>query len=233
MMISEEAKRSHVELISVILKGREENPGSGTLCEGDRTGLTWLLPVLLLGAMLFAASPAQAGGLKQSVVVSDPNSVPANEASVDTGGRTSANAYGTDGATPHQLLTDGNGRLYVNINNNNAAAAPTNPYFNAAVTAAATVTSSNGHYYGYDLYNPNVSVCYLQIFSTTTPTLGTTVPVNSIPVPATSRASLTSPMSSLGPTAGGAPVSIAATTTPAGSTLCTTGMVVNAWYTNF
>jgi hypothetical protein len=78
-----------------------------------------------------------------------------------------------------------------------------------------------------------VSVCYLQIFSTATPTLGATVPVNSIPVPATSRAALTSPMSSLGPTAGGAPISIAATTTPAGSTLCTTGMAVNVWYTNF
>jgi hypothetical protein len=196
-------------------------------------GFTGLLCGLLLGAMLLAAPRAQAGGLRQSVVVSDPNSVPANEASVDTGGRTSTNAYGTDGTALHPLLTDGNGRLYVNINNNNAAAAPTNPYFNAALTAAATVTSSNGHYYGYDLHNPNVSVCYLQIFSTTTPTLGTTVPVNSIPVPATSRAALTSPMSSLGPTAGGAPISIAATTTPTGSTLCTTGMVVNTWYTNF
>lgn len=189
--------------------------------------------LLLAGLMLFVAAPcALAGGLKQSVVVSDPNSVPANEASVDTGGRTSANAYGTDGTT-HQLLTDGNGRVYVNINNNNAAAAPTNPYFNAALTAAATVTSSNGHYYGYDLYNPNVSICYLQMFSTATPTLGTTVPVNSIAVPATSRAALTSPMSSLGPTAGGAPISIEATTTAAGSTLCTTRMAVNVWYTNF
>jgi hypothetical protein len=248
MKISE-AKRSHVKPISVILERSEghpplrgENPGSGTrfalrlcarLCEGDRTGSPWFVFALLLGAMLLAAPCAQAGGLKQSVVVSDPNSVPANEASVDTGGRTSANAYGTDGTTPHQLLTDGNGRVYVNINNNNAAAAPTNPYLNAALTAAATVTSSNGHYYGYDLYNPNVSVCYLQILSTATPTLGATVPVNSIPVPATSRAALTSPMSSLGPTAGGAPISIAATTTPAGSTLCTTGMAVNVWYTNF
>jgi hypothetical protein len=189
--------------------------------------------LLLLAGMLFVAAPcALAGGLKQSVVVSDPNSVPANEASVDTGGRTSTNAYGTDGTTPHQLLTDGNGRVYVNINNNNAAAAPTNPYFNAALTAAATVTSSNGHYYAYDLYNPNASICYLQMFSTATPTLGTTVPVNSIAVPATSRAALTSPMSSLGPTAG-APISIAAITTAAGSTLCTTGMAVNVWYTNF
>src|SRR6266851_1296219 len=90
-----------------------------------------ILAALLIGAMLVAAaSYAQAGGLKQSVVVTDPNSVPANEASVDTGGRTSANAYGTDGTAPRPLLTDGNGRLYVNINNNNAAAAPTNPYFN-------------------------------------------------------------------------------------------------------
>jgi hypothetical protein len=193
-----------------------------------------ILAALLIGAMLVAAaSYAQAGGLKQSVIVSDPNSVPANEASVDTGGRTSTNAYGSDGTAPHPLLTDGNGRLYVNINNNNAAAAPTNPYFNASLTGAATITSSNGHYYGYDLYNPNVSVCYLQIFSTTAPTLGTTVPVNSIPVPGTARAALTSAMSSLGPTSSGTAISIGATTTPNGSTLCTTGIVVNVWYTNF
>ncbi len=221
------ARRNRLHL--AVLKGRSPHPDIVGSVKPFK-GFTWLLLVLL---MLFVAPRAQAGGLKQSVVVSDPNSVPANEASVDTGGRTSTNAYGTDGTAPHPLLTDGNGRLYVNINNNNAAAAPTNPYFNAALTAAATVTSSNGHYYGYDLYNPNVSVCYLQIFSTTTPALGTTVPVNSIPVPATARAALTSPMSSLGPTSSGTPISIAATTTPNGSTLCTTGMVVNVWYTNF
>jgi hypothetical protein len=232
MRISEKAKRSDVKRISDILERSEEN--SSSPCEGDRTGSTWLLLVLLLGAMLFAMPRADAaGGLKQSVIIADPSALPEQDASVDAGGRTSCNVWGTDGTLLHQLLTDGNGRLYVNINNNNAAAAPTNSYFNAALTGTTTVTSSSGHYYGYDLYNPNVSVCYLQIFSTTTPTLGTTVPVNSIPVPGTSRAALTSPMSSLGPTAGGAPISIAATTTPTGSTLCTTGMVVNAWYTNF
>jgi len=232
MKISEKAKRRHVKYISDIFERSEENPA--TPCERDRTGSTWFLLVLLLSAMLFAIPRTYAaGGLKQSVIIADPSALPEQDASVDAGGRTSCNVWGTDGTLLHQLLTDGNGRLYVNINNNNAAAAPTNPYFNAALTGAATVTTSNGHYYGYDLYNPNVSVCYLQIFSTTTPTLGTTVPVNSIPVPGTSRAAVTSPMSSLGPTAGGAPISIAATTTPTGSTLCTTGMVVNAWYTNF
>jgi hypothetical protein len=232
MKISEKAKRRHVKRISDIFERSEENPA--TLCESDRTGSTWFLLVLILSAMLFAIPRAYAaGGLKQSVIIADPSALPEQDASVDAGGRTSCNVWGTDGTLLHQLLTDGNGRLYVNINNNNAAAAPTNSYFNPALTGATTVTSSNGHYYGYDLYNPNVSVCYLQIFSTTTPTLGTTVPVNSIPVPGTSRAALTSPMSSLGPTAGGAPISIAATTTPTGSTLCTTGMVVNAWYTNF
>ncbi len=195
-------------------------------------GFTCLL--LLVGLMLCVAPRAHAGGLKQSVVVSDPNSVPANEASVDTGGRTSTNAYGTDGTAPHQFLTDGNGRIYVNINSSNAAAAPTNPYFNAAVTAAATVNSNSApHYYGYDLYNPNASVCYLQIFNTLTPTLGTTVPVNSIPVPATSRSALMSPLSPIGPSTGGAPIAIAATTTPSGSTICTIGMVANMWTTNF
>ena len=134
MKISE-AKRSHVKRISVILERSEghpplrgENPGSGTrfaqrLRAGDRTGSPWFVFALLLGAMLLAAPRALAGGLKQSVVVSDPNSVPANEASVDSGGRTSSNAYGTDGTTPHQLLTDGNGRVYVNINNNNGGGA--------------------------------------------------------------------------------------------------------------
>jgi hypothetical protein len=193
-----------------------------------------LLALFVLAVFMFGpANRAQAGGFKQSVVISDPASVPANEAVVDSGGRTSTNGYGTDGTTPHQFLTDGNGRLYVNINKNNAAAAPTNPFFSAGVTTAATVNSNSGaHYYGYDLYNPNASACYLQIFNTLTPTLGTTVPVNSILVPATSRASLTSPLSSLGSTTGGAPISIAATTTPSGATTCVTGIVANMWTTN-
>jgi hypothetical protein len=101
------------------------------------------------------------------------------------------------------------------------------PFLNGAVTTAVTVKGSSGFLYSWFLYNPNASVCYLQVFNTTTPTLGTTVPILSLPVPATSGANI--PPGSLA-TAFNTAISVAATTTPTGSTTCTTGMTVNLWY---
>jgi hypothetical protein len=101
------------------------------------------------------------------------------------------------------------------------------PFLNGAVTTAVTVKGSSGFLYSWFLYNPNSSVCYLQVFNTTTPTLGTTTPILSLPVPATSGANI--PPGSLA-TAFNTAIAVAATTTPTGGTTCTTGMTVNLWY---
>src|SRR5712691_12463305 len=62
------------------------------------------------------------------------------------------------------------------------------PFYNAALTTGATVKSSAGNLYGWDIYNPNASVCFLQVFNATQAnvTLGTTAPLFSIEVGATS-----------------------------------------------
>ncbi len=109
-----------------------------------------------------------------------------------------------------------------------ASAAASSIFYNQAVTTAQTVKASAGNVYGWKVYNPNPSVCYLQVFNTTTPTLGTTVPLFSIPM-STGFAEGASP--------GGVAlnnfstaIAVAATTTPQGATTCTTGAVVNIWY---
>ncbi len=109
-----------------------------------------------------------------------------------------------------------------------ASAIASTVFYNQAVTTSQTVKASAGNVYGWKLYNPNSSVCYLQVFNTTTPTLGTTTPLFSIP--------LTNGFPEGAPPGGVAlnnfstAIAVAATTTPQGATTCTTGAVVNIWY---
>lgn len=109
-----------------------------------------------------------------------------------------------------------------------AAANAATPYEVDALTAAATVKSSAGNVYGWYVYNPNSTVCYLEVFNTTTPTLGTTAPVLSLGIPASSGANIgPSPLAVANFTTA---IEVAATTASKGSTTCTTGMTVNIWY---
>lgn len=93
-------------------------------------------------------------------------------------------------------------------------------------TTVQTVKSSAGMVYGWLIYNPNTSVAYVQVFNTTSVTLGTTVPLYSIPVPASQAVQVFNPV---GITHGTA-ITIAATTTMKGSTAPTTGLAVNFFY---
>jgi hypothetical protein len=102
------------------------------------------------------------------------------------------------------------------------------PYHNGAVTAATGVKSSAGNLYGWYIYNPNSSACYLEFFNTSSVTLGTTTPVFAFGIPATSAANV--PPGNIAETNFSTAIYIAATTTDGGSTTCTTGMSVNLWY---
>lgn len=100
-------------------------------------------------------------------------------------------------------------------------------YFNKAVTSSQVVKNTGGVLYGYDLYNPNATIGFLQIFNTTSPNLGTDTPIVSIPVPPTSAV-----LRSAGVIIANfaSAISIGATTTASGSTTVTTGFVVNLYY---
>lgn len=93
-------------------------------------------------------------------------------------------------------------------------------------TTVQTVKSSAGLVYGWVIYNPNTSVAYVQVFNTTSVTLGTTAPLYSIPVPASQQVSAFNPVGITHSTA----IAIAATTTMSGSTAPTTGLDVNFFY---
>lgn len=111
-----------------------------------------------------------------------------------------------------------------------ASAAASSIFYNQAVTTAVNAKGSAGNVYGWSVYNPNTSVCYLQVFNITSGsvTLGTSVPLFSIPV--------TNGLANIAPPGGVAlnnfstAISVASTTGPQNATTCTTGMVVNLWF---
>lgn len=101
-------------------------------------------------------------------------------------------------------------------------------FYNQAVTTEQTVKASGGNLYGLDVYNPNSSVCYLQIFNTTSATLGSTTPILSIPV-TNGVATFWSP-GPIGVANFSTAIGVASTTGAQNATTCTTGMTVNVWY---
>jgi hypothetical protein len=106
-----------------------------------------------------------------------------------------------------------------------------NPFLNAAVTTAVTVKSSPGILQGFMISNPNASPCFLQVFNATSGnvTLGTTVPLLSIPL-ASSNNSILGPQVNVVLGQFSTAISVAATTTATGNTTCATGVVANLWF---
>ena len=98
-------------------------------------------------------------------------------------------------------------------------------YRNAALTTTQVVQASQTNWYAYYVYNPNATACSLDLFTTVSPTLGTTVPKVSLVIPPTTGANLTIP-----PTVFPNAMSVAAVTAAGGGTTCSTGMTVNLWY---
>lgn len=99
-----------------------------------------------------------------------------------------------------------------------------------AVTTATTVKSSAGNFYGYLVTNTNTSTCYLQVFNTTSPTLGTTAPILSIGIPASSTAAGAANFFMRIPVNFSTAIAVAATTASKGASTCGTGMTVVILY---
>jgi hypothetical protein len=98
-----------------------------------------------------------------------------------------------------------------------------------SITATATsIKASAGQVYGYYFYNPNASVAYVQFFNTASGsvTLGTTAPVYSLGIPASSAANVQFACGVAHSTA----ITIAVTTTRAGSTSPGSSVDYNVWY---
>jgi hypothetical protein len=95
-------------------------------------------------------------------------------------------------------------------------------------TTVVAVKASQGTLGGWYVYNPNTSVAYLQIFDVASGsvTLGTTRPKLTLGIPASGAANLEM---SLGVHFGTA-ISIAASTTPSGSSANSTALPVNILY---
>ena len=102
-------------------------------------------------------------------------------------------------------------------------------YTKAAVTTATNVKTSQGNLFGYYIYNPNSSACSLDFFNAASAsvTLGTTAPILSLVIPATSGANLFTPTN---PLVSFAALSVASVTAAGGGSTCSTGMTVNLFY---
>jgi hypothetical protein len=99
-------------------------------------------------------------------------------------------------------------------------------YNGTAVTSATTVKASAGNVYGWAIYNPNASLCVLQVFNTTSVTLGTTTELLNIPLLATGGSNIVLPYPINFSTA----IAVAATTAAHGSSTCASGMIAQVFY---
>ena len=95
--------------------------------------------------------------------------------------------------------------------------------------AAQVIKGSAGQVYGYYIYNPNSSATFVHFYNTAAASVsvGTTNPLFSLTIPATSAANLALPYGILFTNAG---FSIAATTTAGGNTAPSTGLDAIVWY---
>jgi len=97
------------------------------------------------------------------------------------------------------------------------------------VATAQVVKSTAGQLYGYYAYNPEAAVTFVHFYNTAAAsvTVGTTNPLFTIAIPATSAANLSIPQ---GITFSNAGWSVAATTTAGGNTAPATGVSLVVWY---
>lgn len=97
-------------------------------------------------------------------------------------------------------------------------------------TTVVSVKASAGSLYGWHLFNASTAVCYLQIFNVASGsvTLGTTVPTMAVGMNTLVASDVALPA----PIAFGTAISVAATTTPTGSTVCPTssGIAANLYF---
>jgi hypothetical protein len=107
----------------------------------------------------------------------------------------------------------------------NATLAFTDP----SLTGIESVKSSAANLYGWYIYNPNTTPCFVQLLDGASPVLGTTVPspVLSLP-PGPSAANVAPTVMAIKHFSSA--LSIAATTTPNGATPCALGLTVNLFY---
>lgn len=155
---------------------------------------------------------------------------------------TSAPTYTTAQTDPLSCDTSGNIRVAIEGGtavNNNGPATPANSspvtlgtttgaLLNALSTTVKSVKSSAGQFYGIQCGNTNASEGYVQVFNIASGsvTLGTSTPIFSIPIAATSTGGWMLPA----PVAFGTAISVAATTTATGSSALGTALDCNAVY---
>jgi hypothetical protein len=108
-----------------------------------------------------------------------------------------------------------------------------NFFFNPAVTTVVNVKTTSTQLFGWNLGNSTAAVCYLQMFNNVPAniTLGTTAPTVVAEMPASGANVQSNPGSRVFPgqidgLVFGSGLSVAATTTPTGSTTCATSVLL-------
>jgi len=103
--------------------------------------------------------------------------------------------------------------------------------FHTAATSTSTyntIKGSAGNFYGFSAYNPNSSQCFLVLYNSTAPTIGTTTIIQAWPIPGLSQWGIIGSTLALNNFSTG--ITSATTTTDGGNTNCATGIQLNALY---
>lgn len=90
------------------------------------------------------------------------------------------------------------------------------------------VDASAGNLYGLYAFNPNATPCYIQVYNSAAPTIGTTGAILVFEVQAGLTVSI--PPAAIAMANFSTAITFATTTTDSGATLCTTGLSTNVFY---
>lgn len=105
---------------------------------------------------------------------------------------------------------------------------PTTTRFDAVTSTAQTIKASAGRVYWATVYNPNAAMAALHFYNATAPTVGTTAPIYTVPVPAGQTVHVDLGGMALLAYATACTIAATTTATTAGSTAPTTALSVTA-----
>ena len=131
-------------------------------------------------------------------------------------------------STGGNLCTGGGGGGGGNVTVQPATSGGTLTFDNAVGATATAIKGSAGQLYGYHIFNPNATVCWVQLFESAAGSvvLGTTVPFKSLGIPALGGAVTSKTIGALFDTA----MSVATTNSRNGASGCSTPLDVDVEY---
>lgn len=176
--------------------------------------------LIIAASILLAACGGARAQSSSAIVVATCGTPPVNY--------TAGSPYPITQSTAGALCTSGGGGGGGGVAVVPANSGGTLTFDNAVTTTVQSIKASTGQLYGYHIFNPNSTVCWVQLFNLAAGSvvLGTTVPFKSLGIPALGGAVTSKTIGAAFDTA----ISVAVTTTRNGNSACAIALDVDVEY---